>query len=452
MKRAALIWLVAALLASPAAPALAKDAQFRDVPASHWANKAVYNLVKMGVVQGYPDGTFRGTRAVTRYEMAVYLSNLAMSVKRDQAEIVKLLKEYQSELAELQAQVDRLAQQRQTDWFVAGQAGARLVATDLFFKGEDTERCFIPDARVQVSVDKKWSGTSLHLGLDTNDIQWQKDSAQRSLSNAWAMFDGGGSIAWNAGIPLVLSASFGPGNQVRNSDGSTIPRPYNTLAVATDLSGFNLSGRYMALGGFGSRGVEVNRLTAAAGYNFQVLSGLETSAAVDYFRKSGADRFKWQLKASLEPIDNLIVTGKVAGAKLEARELLVGAKVSLDDYFKTGTTVSVEGTRLGEDYRRDNLAEPAEDFNNFMYALANDYTDLGIELVQKITQEASLKGKVNLDWQNGHGYKGAIWEAGVSYAINPSAVLGVGYRVYSTKTASQTTNSDFVTAGVQVGF
>lgn len=452
MKRSALILLTGVLLSSLAAPVLAKEAQFKDVPASHWANKAVYNLVKLGVVQGYPDGTFRGTRAVTRYEMAVYLSNLAMSVKRDQAEIVKLLKEYQVELTDLKAQVDRLAQDRQTGWQVSGAAGARLAATDLFLKDESAGQRFIPDARVQVAVDKKWSGTRLHLGLDTNDIQWQKDSAQRSFSDAWAMFDGGGSIAWDAGIPLVLSATFGPGNQVRNSDGSVIPRPYNTLELATDLSGVNLSGRYMALGGFGSRGVEVNRLTAAAGYNFRVLSGLATQAAVDYFRASGTDRFKWQLQASLEPVDDLVVTGKVAGARLAAKEMLVGAKVSLDDYFKTGTTVSVEGTRLGEDYRRDSLAEPAEDFNNFMYALANNYTDIGLELVQKITREASLKGKVNLDWQNGQGYQGAIWEAGVSYALNPAAVLGVNYRVYSTKTASQTTNSDFVTAGVQVGF
>lgn len=452
MKKWVILLTWAVLMVQAVAPVWAKDAQFKDVSASHWANKAVYNLVKMGVVQGYPDGTFRGTRAVTRYEMAVYLSNLALAARRDLSEIVKLMQEFKTELDEVKTQVAQLRNDQATDWQISGTVDARLVVTDLLLKSAGASRRFIPDARAQVGVDKKWPGSYLRVGLDTNDVQWQRNSTQRSLNNAGRLFDGAGAVSWNMGVPLTLAATFGPGNQVRESDGSIIPRPYNSLELGTNLSGISLAGRYMALGDFSGSGVEVNRLTATAGYNFPVWQGLETRAAVDYFRKSGADRFKWQVKASLEPVDNLIVSGKVAGAKFTAKELLLGAKISLADYFKTGTTVSVEGTRSGQDYRRDGLAEPIEDFDNFMYAIANNYTDFGVELVQKITQKASLKGKVNLDFQNGQGHKGTIWEAGVAYALNPSATLGVNYRVYSAKNDAQTTNSDFITAGVQVGF
>jgi hypothetical protein len=55
--------------------------RFRDVPDNHWAADAVYDLVKLGVTQGYPDGTFRGKKQITRYETAAFLSKLAKAIK-----------------------------------------------------------------------------------------------------------------------------------------------------------------------------------------------------------------------------------------------------------------------------------------------------------------------------------------------------------------------------------
>jgi hypothetical protein len=43
---------------------------FSDVPVGHWAYAAVAKLAAAGVVDGYPDGAFRGGRTMTRYEMA----------------------------------------------------------------------------------------------------------------------------------------------------------------------------------------------------------------------------------------------------------------------------------------------------------------------------------------------------------------------------------------------
>ena len=47
-----------------------------DVPAGHWAREGVSLLVKRGLILGYPDGTFRGGAAITRYEAAVIFSRL----------------------------------------------------------------------------------------------------------------------------------------------------------------------------------------------------------------------------------------------------------------------------------------------------------------------------------------------------------------------------------------
>ena len=43
---------------------------FSDVPAGHWAYASVSKLAAAGIVDGYPDGTFKGDNLMTRYEMA----------------------------------------------------------------------------------------------------------------------------------------------------------------------------------------------------------------------------------------------------------------------------------------------------------------------------------------------------------------------------------------------
>jgi hypothetical protein len=43
---------------------------FSDLPAGHWAYASVAKLAAAGIVDGYPDGTFKGDRTMTRYEMA----------------------------------------------------------------------------------------------------------------------------------------------------------------------------------------------------------------------------------------------------------------------------------------------------------------------------------------------------------------------------------------------
>lgn len=71
MKRSVGWLLVAALAAAVCAtPALAQGA-FSDVPTDHWAYTAVQGLADAGYVIGYPDGTFGGKRALTRYEFAL---------------------------------------------------------------------------------------------------------------------------------------------------------------------------------------------------------------------------------------------------------------------------------------------------------------------------------------------------------------------------------------------
>jgi hypothetical protein len=68
--------LVAALAIVVVAPCFAAANPTQTVPFDHWAYNAVDQLVQKGIIIGYPDGTFKGDRAMTRYEFAMAISRL----------------------------------------------------------------------------------------------------------------------------------------------------------------------------------------------------------------------------------------------------------------------------------------------------------------------------------------------------------------------------------------
>lgn len=76
--RKQMLLLVALLMLATIVPASAQVPA--DVPADHWAVQAIGDLYSRGIFVGYPDDTFRGDRAVTRYELAVVLSRLLESL------------------------------------------------------------------------------------------------------------------------------------------------------------------------------------------------------------------------------------------------------------------------------------------------------------------------------------------------------------------------------------
>lgn len=53
----------------------------QDVPQGHWAYEAVRTLIQQGILKGYPDGSFRGTKPVSRYEFAVALRDALLEAR-----------------------------------------------------------------------------------------------------------------------------------------------------------------------------------------------------------------------------------------------------------------------------------------------------------------------------------------------------------------------------------
>ena len=83
--------------------------QFSDVQYTDWAYQALSNLVEQyGCVAGYSNSTFRGNRAMTRFEAAALLNACLDRITEVTDELRRLLKEFETELAILKGRVDGL--------------------------------------------------------------------------------------------------------------------------------------------------------------------------------------------------------------------------------------------------------------------------------------------------------------------------------------------------------
>ncbi|MBT9588751.1 S-layer homology domain-containing protein [bacterium] len=84
MKKRVLSFVAATMMLSAAMPAMAAPL-FPDVKDDHWAKDAVAKLAAQGLLEGYPDGTFKGDRAATRWEVAMIVARLLAKMEQAHA-------------------------------------------------------------------------------------------------------------------------------------------------------------------------------------------------------------------------------------------------------------------------------------------------------------------------------------------------------------------------------
>jgi hypothetical protein len=153
--------------------------QLSDVKPTDWAFQALQSLVeRYGCIVGYPDRTYRGNRALTRYEFAAGLNacmdrvneliaaaTADLAKKEDLATLQKLQEEFAAELATLRGRVDALEaktatlekQQFSTTTKLAGEV--IMAVTDEFGTANDNETVF--QNRVRLSLNTSFTGKDL---------------------------------------------------------------------------------------------------------------------------------------------------------------------------------------------------------------------------------------------------------------------------------------------------
>lgn len=150
--------------------------QFSDVQPTDWAFQALQSLVeRYGCIAGYPNGTYRGNRALTRYEFAAGLNacldrvneliataTADLVTKQDLATLQRLQEEFSAELATLRGRVDSLeartaeleANQFSTTTKLVGEAIFAL--TDSFGDNDNNNTVF--QNRVRLNFQSSFTG------------------------------------------------------------------------------------------------------------------------------------------------------------------------------------------------------------------------------------------------------------------------------------------------------
>ena len=166
------------ILAMAAVAALAAGASayaanpFSDVSTSDWAYQAVSDLSDQGIVEGYPDGTFKGQTNITRYEMAQIVARLM--AKEDQynaeqrATIDKLAAEYADELDSLGVRVSNLEKKvGNISW--SGDARMR-------YQSKDNSADESWNGRLRINMKGQVNdSTTVNARFSTDNVNWKGD-------------------------------------------------------------------------------------------------------------------------------------------------------------------------------------------------------------------------------------------------------------------------------------
>ncbi|MBU0579914.1 MAG: S-layer homology domain-containing protein, partial [Candidatus Margulisbacteria bacterium] len=296
--------LLLVILFSPASFA---KVNFKDMPEDHWAARSVYNIVRLGVTRGYPDGTFRGEQTINRYELMVFLSNLAIAMEKMMDEKIAQAKFNTNSidssttsnkiLAELKAEIDTLRasvlanQQVQADRSMAANtysaygSGTSSTQKNWQVHGDYTFRAntfrvsgnadpldYISQ-RAHLAVGYYAPLSGIIFDLDSGYVNPAVEGIAANITKnmlaveAWAQTPG----IWDS--KFRVDATSGPGdfelndfpsNWVVTRSGTIAYRPGNALKFTWELFNFDLSGRYE------KRLNNVDRSTAKLGYNLSL--------------------------------------------------------------------------------------------------------------------------------------------------------------------------------------
>ena len=180
---------------------------YDDVPLDHWAYDAIEILTAHGVIDGYPDGTFRGNQPITRFEMAKMIRNAVLSQDeihdKDRMLLDKLANEYKEELkgfnvriVELERRVGNIRWKGNIRYRYindhTGSGGGGMMA--MFGGGDGKSRTkstlqyLTATLEPDIKIAKNWTG---HLRMNYNlDLH----SGGNSTNDTFGGSDGGGGM------------------------------------------------------------------------------------------------------------------------------------------------------------------------------------------------------------------------------------------------------------------
>ena len=341
MKKTLVSALATALVVGAASTTFAAANPFSDVPRDHWAYDAVTQLAADGVVEGYGDGTYRGDRNITRYEMAQMVAK-AMAKENmpvsDRALVDRLAAEFADELNNLGVRVSNLEKHAdmvkwngKLEYTYTSERPENDVKTNkdtLVFRLEPTaevNKNWDVHARLDASTSMKYDRAGREDDNDTNDgVSLQRAWAQGNYDNftvKLGKMEMTSGEAYQAPGALVLDDNFS-GAEVSFGNLVKAKVQAGRLSTSPRTKTFGDTANYQSLG----LQYETEKLTAGAGY--YRLSSDDLGGV--YGVKADKDKLNiWSLNGAIRFDKNIALTGAYADSS------------DIDRYKKSGQ-VSLE--------------------------------------------------------------------------------------------------------------
>ena len=408
MKKILALAAVAALTAGVSAYAANP---FSDVTADDWAYQAVSDLSAQGVVEGYPDGTFKGERNMTRYELAQIVARLMAKEDQlnaeQQATLDKLAGEYADELANLGVRVSNLEKKVGN---ISWSGDAKMMYTNNAKKaGTDTYK-----GRIRLNVKGQVNDSTFVKGRIVTNM-WFKDAKPD---------DGDGNTTMDR---LFVNHSFGDKTSVvLGRQDLTV---FSGLEYDDAFDGAKLAyndGKFDAYAAFGqlNAGTAAQTATDAAfgglGYDF---GAAKLNAA--YFNFTG-DKAKtaygfdsiWGANLVV-PVQDFSVFGEYWDSNADKNDSAyqAGLGYSTLDASKPGTfALNVAYNKVGANAYLGGVTYDAADF---VGAIAADkdlkfWNVFGDVTLQK---NVTLHGEYAWDIKNADGCDDNAWSVSLNYAF-----------------------------------
>ena len=276
--------------------------QLSDVQPTDWAYQALSNLVeRYGCVAGYPNGTFGGGRAMTRYEAAALLNACLDRVTENTDELKRLANEFRDELTVIQGKVAGLetkvaaleATQFSTTTKLRGEANFVLGGVDNYQTkdGDITHTAFNYDLRL--NLDTSFTGKDL---LRTRLRSSNFSSNPFGSSSSLFKLDKADNTTSEVGNNVVIDrlfyqfpafnnkATLTAGAAVRNTEIAWMPSAYKS-GILDFFAVAGTPGVYNKATGAGF-GAQYGKKGLIAGVNYVAQSGNNSETGV--FDETGA--------------------------------------------------------------------------------------------------------------------------------------------------------------------
>jgi len=464
---------VAPVFCAPATP----NIKFSDVPNKHWAASSVDRAAnQLKVFRGYADGTFRGEERVSRYETAVYINNLSLTMEAMMDQKLrafgtptgsasdKTLQDLRQELADIRAELRALQGKDPADIDLPSLIKDGLII-DIYTRNYKIHPHFDFDVPEPQSLVPR---VTLRLGREFGLNGYRFELYEESTSVVgWAGQQFTPNIWWQ------VKGSLGPGQQISRLDYRVSERPGNTLGFVFGLWGLELGAEHTYIGEtevsyfadqpqLATENREINRTTGIIKYKtpgaLPLLGAITLGYAVDGYYPAPLARYeddyiqsdvqtlRYKTSLRLEPSDlislqtnavkeyqyfSALDAAGVTGNK-ERPAQYYDAVLEIGDVFKSGTGLKIMYAYQDTYFGANNLREDVAGINLLGYAScrylagrmpsANMVSEAGLKITQVLFHPNFFADLIYIYGQ-GYADEKISPEQGVLYRYNQQAAV-----------------------------